>query len=173
MDDSDILTRHPPIQPVARLLWTALVDVAGRIDLGPSPSGHRFMVPITGGRFEAGPGIAGLSGMVLPGGADRQILRPDGVKELDALYEMRTEDGAVLTIRNRVIVDESRVPDRYAMSVISVTAPKGPHDWLNRRLVLGTLQSARPERAAVIVRAWETDARPGAIAGSGQPSSDG
>ncbi len=173
MNDSDILARHPPIQPVSRLLWTALVDVAERIDLGPSPSGHRFMVPIIGGRFEAGPGIAGLSGVVLPGGADRQVLRQDGVKELDALYEMRTDDGAVLTIRNRVIVDESRVPDRYAMSVISVTAPDGPHGWLNRRLVLGTLQSARPDRAAVIVRAWEADAGPGAIAGAGLPSSDG
>ena len=43
------------------------------------------------------------------------------------------------------------------MSVISVIAPKGDVDWLNRRLVLGTLQTARPKRQAVVVRAWLTD----------------
>ena len=158
MTDDEILTKHPPVEPVARLVWTAVVDVGDRQDLGASASGHRFLVPILGGRFYAGPGIAGLSGEVLPGGADRQLLRPDGVKELDALYEMQTEAGAVLTIRNRVIVDDARQPDRYAMSVISVRAPTGPLDWLNRRLLLGTLQSARPDRAAVVVRAWEADA---------------
>lgn len=158
MTDDDILAQRPPIQPTARLLWTAIVDVADRIDLGPSGVGHRFMVPILGGRFYAGPDASGLNGEVLGGGADRQILRADGIKELDALYEMKIDTGDVLTIRNRVIVDESREPVRYAMSVISVMAPEGPFAWLNRRLILGTLQTARPERQAVIVRAWEADA---------------
>ena len=116
--------------------------------------GHRYMVPILGGRFYAAPDFEGLSGAVLPGGADRQLVREDGVKLLDALYEMQTDAGDVLTIRNNVIVDETCQPDRYAMSVISVTAPKGEFDWLNRRLVMGTLQSARPKRQAVVVRAW-------------------
>lgn len=115
------------------------------------------MVPILGGRFEAGPGVAGLSGTVLAGGADRQLVRPDGVKELDALYEMQTDGGDIRTIRNRVIVDEARQPARYAMSVISIKAPTGAFDWLDRRLIVGTLQSARPQRQAVVVRAWEVD----------------
>jgi len=115
------------------------------------------MVPILGGRFHAGPAGEGLDGVVLAGGADRQLLRSDGVKTLDAVYEMQVDDGTVLSIHNQVIVDEARVPDRYAMSVIQVTAPEGRFDWLNRRLVLGTLQSARPERLAVIIRAWLMD----------------
>lgn len=157
MEYSEILAEHPPYSPVSRLLWTAVVDVAERVVLGTCPAGQRFMVPIVGGRFFGGPGMDGLSGLVQPGGADRQVLRPDGVKELDALYEMQTESGAVLTVRNRVIVDEQRKPERYAMSVISVTAPEGPFAWLNRRLIVGTLQSARPARQAVVVRAWEAD----------------
>ena len=158
MKDSEVIAKYPPIQPFLRLLWTAVVDVADRVDLGASPKGQRFIVPILGGRFYAGPGADGLTGTVLPGGADRQVLRPDGAKELDALYEMKTDDGSVLTIQNRVIVDETRQPERYAMSVISISAPVGPFDWLNRRLVIGTLQSVRPDRQAVVVRAWETDA---------------
>ena len=145
------------MQPNMRLLWTAVVEVGDRADLGHSSLGQRFLVPILGGRFYAGPGVTDLSGEVLPGGADRQLVRADGIKELDALYEMQTDDSSVLTIRNRVIVDEARQPERYAMSVIKVTAPTGPFEWLNRRLIVGTLQSARPERSAVLVRAWEAD----------------
>ena len=122
-----------------------------------SPPGQRFIVPIIGGRFYAGPDGAGLNGTVLPGGADRQLLRTDGIKELDAVYEMQAENGDVLMIRNKVVVDELRQPRRYAMSVISVSAPKGDHEWLNRRVILGTLQSARPGRQAVVVRAWLVD----------------
>jgi hypothetical protein len=156
--DEDILTSIAPISPTARLIWTAIVDVADRQHLGEGPLGDRYMVPIEGGRFYAGRGFDGLSGVVLPGGADRQLIRPDGIKELDALYEMRTDAGETLTIRNNVIVDEARQPVRYAMSVISVSAPNGALEWLNRRLILGTLQSARPKRQAVVVRAWLMDA---------------
>lgn len=140
-----------------RLLWEAMADIGERIDLGPGPLGARFLIPVLGGCFRPGPGIEGLEGEILPGGADRQLLRPDGVKELDAIYEMRTACGAVLGIRNRVLIDDSISP-RYAMSRIHVTAPDGPFAWLNRRLIVGTLQSARPGRQAVIIRAWQVDA---------------
>lgn len=112
------------------------------------------MVPILGGAFYAGPGIDGLNGTVLEGGADRQLLRPDGIKELDALYELQTDNGHILTIRNTVVLDEEHQPERYAMSNISVIAPEGDLAWLNRRAMVGTLQSARPARQAVVVRAW-------------------
>ncbi len=87
-------------------------------------------------------------------------MRSDGVKELDAIYEMRITDDVVLSIRNRVTVDLSRKPELYAISVIEVTAPDGPYAWLGRRLIVGTLQSARPERPSVIVRAWMVDPQP-------------
>lgn len=138
----------------ARLAWTAAVDIAPRETLGASALGERFIVSILGGRFWGGPGFEGLRGRVRAGGADRQLLRADGVKELRAEYEMETDDGAVLTIDNRVIVDESVQPERYALSHLFVTAPAGPHAWLNRRVFVGTLQSLRPQRQAVVVRGW-------------------
>ena len=96
-------------------------------------------------------------GKVLPGGADRQILRSDGVKELDALYEMEADNGDIITIRNQVLVDQNGLDERYAMSAIKVMAASTEFNWLNRRLIIGTLQSARPKLNAVIVRGWIAD----------------
>ena len=121
MTDEDLKSLLPPTVPKARLIWTAIVDIAERRDLGIGPQGHRFIVPILGGRFYAGPDVPELKGTVVPGGADRQLLRADGIRELDALYEMQTNDGAILTVNNRVIIDENRAPERYAMSMQSPT----------------------------------------------------
>jgi hypothetical protein len=68
---------------------------------------------------------------------------------------MEVHDGTVLTIHNRVVIDETGPGPRYALSHIVVTAPKGRWDWLNRRIILGTLQPAMPEKQAVIIRGWE------------------
>lgn len=143
----------PAEAPGVQLLWTAAVTIAEREPLGSAPAGERFIVPITGGHFWGAPGHEALCGRVLAGGADRQLLRPDGVKELDALYEMQCDDGTVLTVHNRVLLDEAETP-RYARSHVAVTAPAGRHAWLNRRRLVGTLQSLRPQAAAVLVRVW-------------------
>ena len=159
MTDEQTLVACSPFTPSIKLLWTAIVDVGSRRDLGASALGHRFIVPITGGRVFDGPDSHGLSGRVLPGGADRQLLRPDGVKELDALYEMQADAGQIITVRNRVIVDPTHQPERYAMSVVTAKVAEGPLSWLNRRILIGTLESMRPEHPKVIVRVWITDNR--------------
>lgn len=144
-----------PLLPLqGRLVWHAVVDIAERQPWGLGPRGERWGVPILGGHFWGGPGFEALHGQVCAGGADRQTLRPDGIKELDALYEMRTHDGAVLTVHNQVLIDETVEPERYARSCIRVSAPQGPHDWLNRRLFVGTLHVLRPARQAVLVRGY-------------------
>jgi hypothetical protein len=141
-----------PVQaPATRLAWEAVVGVAPVIDLGDSPLGKRRMIPITGGTF-IGPG---LRGKVLPGGADRQLVRKDGVTLLNALYEMQTDDGAVITILNRVTIDPSATPAPYARSMVEATAPEGPHGWLNRRIFVGDLRALPPERMAVVIRVYE------------------
>lgn len=156
--DTDLL-RHladavPMPQVQAQLVFTAAVDVAPRESLGAGPWGERFIVPITGGRFWGAPGHEAFSGQVRTGGADRQRLRPDGIKELTAEYELQADDGAVVTVRNRVVVDDAVQPLRYAASHVQLAAPDGPHAWLNRRLFVGTLQSLRPARQAVLVRVF-------------------
>ena len=152
--------QHAVRPPSASLLWTAAVDIAPRESLGIGPLGERGIVPITGGRFWGGPGHAALRGLVRAGGADRQLLRPDGMKELRAEYELETVDGAVITVDNRVLIDEAVQSERYALSHVHVSAPVGPHAWLNRRLLVGTLQPLRPQRQAVLVRVFLLDNRP-------------
>ena len=66
------------------------------LDFGDIGKGSRRIVPIIGGEF-SGPR---MRGEVLPGGADWQILRSDGVSELEARYTLRTDDGALIQVRN-------------------------------------------------------------------------
>lgn len=137
--------------PLCEFVYEAIVDIADVQNLGQSLQGQRFIVNILGGEF-SGPR---MKGRVLPGGADRQLLRPDGVKELDALYEMQTDDGAVITVHNQVLVDMPTPEQRYARSVVKFRAPAGPYEWLNRRVFLGTLDSLKPAKNAVKITVFQ------------------
>ena len=87
------MTMTPP-----RLTFTmelrVLVD--DPLEVGAVAHGRRRIVPIRGGTFQ-GPH---LRGEVLDGGADWQIIRQDGVSELDTRYTLRTERGEVIYVRN-------------------------------------------------------------------------
>jgi hypothetical protein len=82
--------------PQLELIFAASVSVGPPLDCGDIGKGARRIVPIIGGEF-AGPNIRGK---VLPGGADWQILRGDGVSELEARYTVQTDDGALINVRN-------------------------------------------------------------------------
>jgi len=80
-----------------RPLFRAEITLAAPQELGETPQGRRRIIGITGGRFSG----ERLSGRVLPGGADWQLIRPDGVADLDARYTLETSDGALIYVRNR------------------------------------------------------------------------
>lgn len=142
----------PLVLPRTEFVYEAIADLEPSITLGSSPFGDRFMVPIVDGSFE---GINGLRGKVMAGGADRQLLRRDGAKALDAIYELQTHDGAVISIRNRVLTRPLKdKPGRYAFSTLDITAPDGPYGWLNDYVYVGTLDSLRPKRNAVVIRVY-------------------
>jgi Protein of unknown function (DUF3237) len=90
-----------PDLPAPRLefIFAAHVTVEGPLDFGDIGKGRRRVVPITGGEF-SGPSIHGA---VLGGGGDWQIIRGDGVAELDARYTLRTDDGALIHVRNMAL----------------------------------------------------------------------
>jgi hypothetical protein len=62
-------------------------------DHGETRRGHRRVVPIIGGSVRGA-----FEGEILPGGADWQIVRPDGAIEVDARYTAKTPDGAHILI---------------------------------------------------------------------------
>jgi hypothetical protein len=82
--------------PPLDFIFAARVTVDAPLDLGDVAKGGRRIVPITGGDF-SGPRMRGA---VLPGGADWQVLRGDGVAELEARYTLRTDDDALIYVRN-------------------------------------------------------------------------
>ena len=81
----------------SRLLMTLRVVVAKPQDIGSVPHGSRRTAPLSGGAFE-GPR---LRGTVLPAGsADWQLLRADGVLEMDLRLTLQTDDGALIEMRS-------------------------------------------------------------------------
>ena len=63
-------------------------------DHGVTRAGHRRVVPIIGGR------VTGLfTAEIRPGGADWQLVRPDGAIEIDTRYSARTADDGHVHIR--------------------------------------------------------------------------
>jgi Protein of unknown function (DUF3237) len=123
------------------------VDVGPIRDLGPTPHGRRRIIAILGGRV-TGPR---LEAEIVPGGADWQYVRSDGVLELEARYSIKTKDGSEIAVVNRGIrraapeimermsrgeaVDPSLV---YFRTVPTFEAPAGPYEWLNRSVFLAT-----------------------------------
>ena len=80
-----------------RLLMTLRVTVATPQSIGAVPHGTRRTAPLIGGEFE-GPR---LRGSVLPqGSADWLLLRADGVLEMDLRATLRTDDGALISMRS-------------------------------------------------------------------------
>lgn len=77
-------------------LLRAEITLAAPQELGDTPHGRRRVIAITGGSFRG----ERLSGRVLPGGADWQLIRADGVAELDARYTLETVDRALIYVRN-------------------------------------------------------------------------
>lgn len=135
------------------------MEIAPTRARGPGPLGARYVVPITGGRFEGriapeGPAPAPFRGRVLPGGFDLQRLRDDGVLELEAIYHMETEDGVEVEVRNLCLLTEDAAGRLdYSRSRLFVEAPVGRYDWLNRRVFVGSVEVIRPE-AEVLIRSF-------------------
>jgi hypothetical protein len=132
--------------PPLEFLCAVEVEVAAPVTVGEGPMGLRRVIPILGGRL-TGPG---LSGEVLPGGADHQIIRRDGVTELVARYTVRLADGALVYVVNsgirdaapedmaRLLRGEPVPPERVYFRTAPVFETASPaHQWLHRRLFVG------------------------------------
>lgn len=149
------------VTPSLQLLYTSRIDIAPLLDIGKTPHGHRRIINILGGAF-SGPR---LSGRILPGGADWQVVRGDGIVEVDARYTLETEDGALIYISNwglrrgppaviaRLVAGEAVDPGEYYFRTTPVfETGAAQYAWLN-----GIVAVAVGERraAAVIITAYE------------------
>ena len=125
------------------------VTLSDKVALGQTDNGERFIVPITGGEFTG----RNVQGVVVPGGADWQLVRSDNVKEYVARYSLRTDDGYTIMVDNRGISRDAE-GGLYRVTVPEFHAPQGPYQWLNESLFVGTITSVKKPRA-VVIRAYE------------------
>lgn len=145
--------------PVLSHFASIAVEVAPPIDLGAGEGEHRRIVPILGGRVE-GPR---LSGRILPGGADFQVLRSPTLTELEARYAIETDDGDRVYVENfgirsgstadiaRLVEGEPVEPSRiYFRSNPRLSSAAPLWSWLASRLFIA--RGARlPDRVGLEV----------------------
>lgn len=141
-----------PTAPVleTEYAFTIKVVVGPATIIQQGPEGMRRFVPITAGSVDSKP----LKARVLPGGADWQVMRPDGVIALEARYLIETDDGVVIAVRNqgfrhgppevmaKIARGERVPPDAYYFRTFGqFEAPVGSrYEWLNKSLFLATLE---------------------------------
>jgi Protein of unknown function (DUF3237) len=131
--------------------------------IGETSTGTRRIIPILGGTFK-GPN---MQGVILPGGADWQIVTKDGIAYLDARYTLQTDDSVLIYISNtgiRVASEEvlkklsngEQVdPDAYYFRTIPVfETTKGKYDWLMKSVFIAK-GIRNPDN--VIIQVWRVE----------------
>ena len=147
--------------PALEFVLEIRASIAPTVEISARAGTVRRTVPITGGLF-AGPL---LSGSVLPGGADWQIIEPDGLSHIDARYVLQTDDGTCIEVRNQGLRhgpaevmkrlaagEDVSSAEYYFRTAPRFFAPDGRYDWLNRALFIA---SGERYREVVVIRVWK------------------
>lgn len=125
------------------------------------PLGRRLFIPITGGTLSG----ERISGVVQAGGSDFQLIRRDGVADLDVRVTLLTDDEVTIQLKGRGIRHttpevfarimagaEVDPTEYYFREALFFEAPVGKYDWLNRIIAIakgGRLKSQ------VLIEAYE------------------
>ncbi len=141
-----MIAQEPLFQVHARL--------AGIMNLGQTPYGERRIISILGGSVEGGR----LKGVILPGGADWQIIRADGVADIQARYTIEAEGGSRILVNSeglrhgppevmaRLARGEPADADSYYFRTAMRFETSAPElNWLNR--ILAVARGAREPNA--------------------------
>ena len=142
-----------------RYAFTITADLAEPRLVGLTPAGYRRIIGITGGTV-AGPD---LTGVVLPGGADWNVVRSDGAIHVWARYEICSADGAVISVINEGLGRPAAAglpgPGSTPAAAAPWSCPTRPVfevaaaelSWLNTGFFLGELRPACPDRVTISV----------------------
>lgn len=150
----------PTIDPVLRLTMTMRVECTPFETIGDMGKGIRQIQTLTGGSFEIPAQTGGtfstplVKGVVL-GGHDWQILHSDRYAELDARYNLRTDDGHLIYVRasgRRYATPEilqklmrgepvQRGPDYYGASTPIIETGAPDLLWMNHHAFIGNART--------------------------------
>ena len=127
--------------PSLEYAFTARVELAPPVEQGNADGGRKRFIAITGGTV-TGPK---LTGTVLAGGGDWQVIEPNGLTRVEARYFLKASDGTVIEVTNPgVRVATPEVADRLARGDVvdpsayyfrttpRFTVAPGAQEWLRR-----------------------------------------
>ena len=126
-------------------IFTIEAELAPLMNLGRTPVGERRIIGITGGTVR-GPK---LTGRVLPGGADWQVVRADGAADISARYTLESDSGARILVSSdglrhgppevlaALMRGEKVDPSAYYFrTVMRFETGDAGFDWMNRILAI-------------------------------------
>lgn len=140
-----VMAADGPAAPAPTLVhaFTVRATLDPAVELGPVDGGRRRFIPVTGGTVD-GPA---LSGTVLPGGGDWQIILSDGLTSIEARYFIKTGDGTVIEVTNpgvrtatqdvieKLAKGEAVDPkDYYFRTTPRFVVKDGPYGWMRRKV---------------------------------------
>jgi hypothetical protein len=124
--------------PGLEAAFDVVVDLGPLEDHGMTRAGHRRVIPIVGGSV-----TGAFEAEILPGGADWQVVRPDGAVEVSALYSARTTGGALILVRSTGV--RSGPPD--VLDALLRGEPVDPAEYYFRTLI--RIETSEPALTAL------------------------
>jgi hypothetical protein len=142
-----------------KYVFSLAIKVGPPIVAGDLGHGVRRVIPILGGEIRG----QGMKGTIFPVGADFQVIRPNGLTELEAKYAFEMDDGAIVYIENIGIrFGQKELLDRiargeevdprliYFRSVPKFETGAEQYRWLVHNLFVG-VGARHPDRVEIDV----------------------
>lgn len=151
----------------SRFLAEFVLEAEPPYEAGHTPRGRRRIVYLKKGRFH-GPR---LNGIVVPGGGDCALVRPDGVLEADVRLLLRCDDDAYIymtyrglwhaeaDVFQRLLRREAGIGEDqyYFRTAIFFETGHPKYEWLNRILAVGIGTPVPESAASVRYRTYEVE----------------
>jgi Protein of unknown function (DUF3237) len=129
-----------------RHLFSMRLDVKPSVVIGQTPNGFKRAGIVTGGIFDGDR----LTGIVLDGGTDWQLVRPDNSVMLDVRLNLKTTEGDLISLAYKGIrtgapeilkrVDAGEVVDPstyYFRMTATFETASSKYSWLNSIIAIG------------------------------------
>ena len=136
----------PALEHVADLIVHVSAPIEAGQVTGLNSRGRRRIIPITGGTV-----TGQISGRVLPGGADFQIVVSDTSADLDARYMLELDSGEHVFVQNRalrrgsaadiakLVRGEPVAPEAIYFRCVPTFEVSSPElEWLTQSIFVGT-----------------------------------
>lgn len=145
-------TMQQEFTPALEFVMQLQVKINGVERVGETPHGSRQSIPITGGTFK-GPRIEGV---VLAGGADYQMTNNKlGRTEVEAIYNIRTNDGVTIHVRNQGLITQGQGGFYFYTNPHFEAPTDSKYNWLNNAIFVCRINNNTGFTGGVALDVWK------------------